>query len=251
MLKARIIPCLDVRNGRTVKGIGFENMVDSGDPVEQALRYAEAGADELVWLDIAATVENQPLSLHQISQVRIRLKIPLTVGGGVRTSADAGRLLHHGADKVSINAAALLKPALIEEVAARWGSQCMVVAVDAKRTASGYGVFSHGGRRPAGRELGAWLMEAEARGAGEFLLTSIDRDGSQGGYDLEMVDYARSRTKRPIIVSGGAGTVDHLADMLSRGHTALLLASILHQGQTTVPILKRELARRGFAVRVS
>lgn len=250
MLRARIIPCLDVRNGRTVKGIGFQDMVDSGDPVEQAVRYAEAGADELVWLDIAATVENQPMSLHQISQVRSRLKIPLTVGGGVRAAADADRLLYQGADKVSINTAALVQPTLIEDVAKRWGSQCMVVAVDAKRTRHGYGVFSHGGRRPTGRELGEWITEAEERGAGEFLLTSIDHDGSQRGYDLEMVEYVRSRTKRPIIVSGGAGTVDHLADMLSRGHTALLLASILHQGQTTISALKRELGQRGFAVRV-
>lgn len=251
MLKARIIPCLDVRNGRTVKGVGFEDMVDSGDPVEQALQYAEAGADELVWLDIAATVDNQPVSLHQISRVRDQLKIPLTVGGGVRTAADADRLLYYGADKVSINTAALLTPELIEAVANRWGAQCMVVAVDAKRTGYGYGVFSHGGRRPTGRELGDWLREAEARGAGEFLLTSIDHDGGQNGYDVEMVEYARAHTKRPIIVSGGAGTVDHLAQMLYRGHTALLLASILHQGQTTIAALKRELSQRGYAVRVS
>lgn len=250
MLKARIIPCLDVRNGRTVKGVGFADMVDSGDPIEQALRYAEAGADEVVWLDIAATVENQPLALQQISQVRDRLNIPLTVGGGVRTALDADRLLYHGADKVSVNTAALMNPVLIEDIAARWGAQCMVVAVDARRTESGYGVFSHGGQRPVGRELGAWVQEAEDRGAGEFLLTSIDRDGGQSGYDMEMVDYVRSWTKRPIIVSGGGGNVEHLAEMLSRGHTALLLASILHQGQTTISALKRELAQRGYAVRV-
>jgi cyclase len=250
VLRARIIPCLDVQHGRTVKGVGFSDMVDSGDPVEQAIRYAQDGADELVWLDIAATVEERELSLHQIGQVRLALNIPLTVGGGVRTVADADRLLLHGADKVSMNSAALQNPSLITEVAQRWGSQCTVVAVDAKRTDTGFGVFSHAGRRDAGRELGDWLKEAEARGAGEFLLTSIEQDGGQQGYDLEMVEYARSHTSRPIIVSGGAGTVDHLADMLDRGHQALLVASMLHHGRTTISALKRELGERGFAVRV-
>lgn len=250
MLKARIIPCLDVRNGRTVKGVGFEDLVDSGDPVELALRYAEDGADELVWLDIAATIEDRDFSLEQIRRVRTGLKVPLTVGGGVRTADDVGRLLESGADKVSINSAALSNPTLIEEVARHWGSQCVVVAVDARRMGQEYGVFSHGGRHPVGRVLGEWLCEAEERGAGEFLLTSIDRDGGQQGYDRDMVEYARARTRRPIIASGGAGTVDHLAAMLSRGHMALLLASMLHRGQTSVSALKTALSKRGFPVRV-
>ncbi len=250
MLQARIIPCLDVLHGRTVKGVGFENMVDSGDPIELALRYAQDGADELVWLDIAATVEDRDLSLGQIHRLRRDLNIPLTVGGGVRSVDDVGRLLEHGADKVSINSAAIANPPLIEEVARRWGSQCVVVAVDAKRVNGRFGVFSHGARRDTGLELGEWLVQAEDRGAGEFLLTSIDEDGAQRGYDLSMVEFARARTRRPIIISGGAGAVDHLAQMLGRGHTALLLASMLHRGQTTVAQLKRELAQRGFPVRV-
>lgn len=251
MLQARIIPCLDVRHGRTVKGIHFENMVDSGDPVDQALYYAQDGADEIVWLDITATLEDRAMQLNQIATLRRQLKIPLTVGGGIRTIADVERVLHQGADKVSINSAAVQNPALIEEVARRWGSQCVVVAIDAKRVEGELQVFSHGGHRPTGRVLGPWLHEAEDRGAGEFLLTSIDCDGAQQGYDLELMDFARRHTVRPMIASGGAGSVEHLAGMLAQGHTALLLASLLHQGQTTVGTLKRQLAERGFAVRVA
>lgn len=249
MLKPRIIPCLDVRHGRTVKGIQFQNMVDSGDPVALALEYADDGADELVWLDIAATVEESRIHHEQIMDLRTRLKIPLTVGGGVRRLQDVESLLDHGADKVSINSAALANPSLIEEVARRWGSQCVVVAVDARRVTGHLQVFSHGGRQNVGRELGSWLREAEERGAGEFLLTSIDHDGSQHGYDLEMLNYARALTHRPIIASGGAGSVDHLAALLNEGHQAMLVASLLHQGRSTVSTLKRQLRQRGFSVR--
>lgn len=249
MLRARVIPCLDVRHGRTVKGVRFQNVVDSGDPVALALQYAEDGADELVWLDIVATVEESRIQHQQIAALRAQLKIPLTVGGGVRNLDDVETLLRHGADKVSINSAALANPALIEQVAHRWGSQCMVVAIDARRVGGQMHVFSHGGRQNTGRELGAWIREADTRGAGEFLLTSIDHDGSQRGYDVDMLNYARSLSKRPIIASGGAGSVDHLADLLNAGHQAMLLASMLHQGQTTVRELKRQLRQRGFIVR--
>jgi cyclase len=250
MLQARIIPCLDVRQGRTVKGVNFQNMVDSGDPVEQALFYAQDGADEIVWLDITATLEDRALYLRQIAELRRQLKIPLTVGGGIRAIADVERVLNHGADKVSINSAAVHRPELVEEVAHRWGSQCVVVAIDAKRVNGEFEVFSHGGQRATGRRLGPWLHEAQERGAGEFLLTSIDSDGVQAGYDVAMMNFARRQTVRPIIASGGAGSIDHLADMLAQGHTALLLASLLHRGQITVQTLKRQLKDRGFAIRV-
>ncbi len=249
MLLPRLIPCMDVHHGRTVKGVEFEDLVDSGDPVQLALQYAADGADELVWLEISATVEGQNLPLQRISELRSRLNIPLTVGGGIHSLGDTEQLLQQGADKVSINSAALLNPSLITEVAHRWGSQCMVVSVDARRTEQGYSVFSHGGKRPTGRELGAWIHEADERGAGEFLLTSITHDGSQDGYDVAMLDYARQFTRRPIIASGGAGSADHLATALNRGHTALLLASILHQGRTSISTLKSQLRQRGFPIR--
>ncbi|MCY0897686.1 MAG: HisA/HisF-related TIM barrel protein [Firmicutes bacterium] len=250
MLRARVIPCLDVRHGRTVKGVQFQNVVDAGDPVSLGLQYAEDGADELVWLDIVATVEDTRVQVEQIARLRAGLKIPLTVGGGIKSLNDMETLLYHGADKVSINSAALADPALIEEGAKRWGSQCVVVAIDARQWDGQYRVFSHGGRRDAERELGDWLREAESRGAGEFLLTSIDHDGRQSGYDLAMLDYARSQTSRPIIASGGAGTIDHLAACFDRGHLTVLLASILHRQQLTVAQIKEELARRGYPVRL-
>lgn len=250
MLKARIIPCLDVRQGRTVKGVGFQNLVDSGDPVALGLAYAEDGADELVWLEIAATTDGTPPALALIDTLRQRLKIPLTVGGGITSQADAAAYLQHGADKVSINTAAVNHPALISDIAQRWGSQCVVVAIDVTRQAGRFLVRTHGGRNATGRELGAWLKEAEERGAGEFLLTSIDRDGRQSGYDIELLDFARHHTSRPIIASGGAGSVDDLAAAIARGHQALLIASLLHQGKSRIASIKRELNQRGYAVRV-
>ena len=249
-MKARIIPCVAVRHGRTVKGVGFEQMEDVGDPVEQALRYAYDGAHELVWLDIAATVDDKAVSVQQIAQLRQDLKIPLTVGGGVRTLDDVYTLLSAGADKVSINSAALETPDLIDAVARRWGSQCVVVAVDAKRVDRQYQVFSHGGRRAAGITLGDWLAEAQSRGAGEFLVTSIDTDGRQQGYDHEMLEFAMRLVNRPLIASGGAGSIDHMVEMMEQGCLSLLLASLLHRGQTTVSELKRALAQRGFPIRV-
>lgn len=249
MLRVRLIPCLDVRNGRTVKGVRFQNLIDSGDPVELALRYADDGADELVWLDIAATVDDQELQLDQISQLRSSLRIPLTVGGGIRGVDDVERLLKHGADKVSMNSAVFSRPTLIEEVARRWGSQCTVVAVDVVRAKGQYEVYSHGGHRDTGRELGDWLKEAESYGAGEFLLTSIDQDGRQEGYDITMMNYARTCTSRPLIASGGAGHLDHFADLYAAGHSSMLVASLLHQEKITIADIKAHLHERGIPVR--
>lgn len=249
MLRARIIPCVDVRHGRTVKGVNFGQLVDSGDPVELSLKYAHDGADEVVWLDIVATLEERRAQHEQIGQLRRDLNIPLTVGGGIREIGDVEVLLEEGADKVSINSAALSHPDLIEEVAKRWGSQCVVVAIDAMRVGGEYRVFSHGGRYDARRELGSWLHEAQERGAGEFLLTSIDQDGRQQGYDLAMLDYARQHCQRPLIASGGAGKVEHLAIAMAHGHTSLLVASMLHQGIITVRSLKSTLKTMGGWVR--
>ncbi|MCL5116543.1 MAG: imidazole glycerol phosphate synthase cyclase subunit [Firmicutes bacterium] len=251
MLTARLIPCLDVKHGRTVKGVTFDHLTDQGDPIALALAYAADGADEIVWLDITATLDDVRPRHEQIARLRSQLRIPLTVGGGIRGVADVEGLIDHGADKVSINSAALADPRLIEQVAIRWGSQATIVAVDAQWQAGEYRVFSHGGRRDAGRELGDWLREAEARGAGEFLITSIDQDGRQQGYDVTMLRYARTLVKRPIIASGGAGHVNHLARLLDEGgQYGLLLASLLHGGQTSVGELKRQLHARGYRVRV-
>ncbi|AEW06200.1 1-(5-phosphoribosyl)-5-((5-phosphoribosylamino) methylideneamino)imidazole-4-carboxamideisomerase [Sulfobacillus acidophilus DSM 10332] len=245
----RIIPCLDVRHGRVVKGVHFENLVDSGDPVELAARYDQEGADELVWLDIVATVEDLALSLSLIQQARDQLAIPLTVGGGIRSIGHVEDLLAHGADKVSINSYALIHPDIITQIADRWGSQCVVVAVDAKREGDHFQVYSHGGRQRTPYELGEWLREAEDRGAGEFLLTSMDKDGTQTGYDLAMLAYARTMVQRPVIASGGAGSITHIEEALTQGNQAVLLASILHQERLSIADIKRTLLTKGVTVR--
>ncbi|MCY0863761.1 MAG: imidazole glycerol phosphate synthase subunit HisF [Sulfobacillus sp.] len=245
----RIIPCLDVRHGRVVKGVHFENLVDSGDPVELAARYGQEGADELVWLDIVATVEDLALSLSLIQQARDQLAIPLTVGGGIRSIGHVEDLLAHGADKVSINSYALSHPDIITQIADRWGSQCVVVAVDAKREGDHFQVYSHGGRQRTPYELGEWLREAEDRGAGEFLLTSMDKDGTQTGYDLAMLAYARTMVQRPVIASGGAGSIAHIEEALTQGNQAVLLASILHQERLSIADIKRTLLTKGVTVR--
>lgn len=245
----RIIPCLDVRHGRVVKGVHFENLVDSGDPVELAARYDQEGADELVWLDIVATVEDLALSLSLIQQARDQLAIPLTVGGGIRSIGHVEDLLAHGADKVSINSYALSHPDIITQIADRWGSQCVVVAVDAKREGDHFQVYSHGGRQRTPYELGEWLREAEDRGAGEFLLTSMDKDGTQTGYDLAMLAYARTMVQRPVIASGGAGSITHIEEALTQGNQAVLLASILHQERLSIADIKRTLLTKGVTVR--
>lgn len=249
MLLPRIIPCLDVRHGRVVKGVRFLDLKDSGDPVELAAYYAASGADEVVWLDIVATVEELELATDLIAQARRRVDIPMTIGGGIRSLRQVEALLEAGADKVSINTYAIQNPQVIGQVAARWGSQCMVVAVDARREGDHFQVYTHGGRQRTDWELGAWLRAAEAEGAGEFLLTSMDRDGTQAGYDLPMLRFARGLVHRPVIASGGAGSIDDLTEALRDGQDALLLASILHQGTLTIPAIKAELARRGLPVR--
>jgi cyclase len=236
-------------HGRVVKGTHFENLQDSGDPVELCVKYAEDGADELVWLDITATVEDEELSLDLISRAREELSIPLTVGGGIRSIRHVEELLEHGADKVSINTYGLEHPGILGDVARRWGSQCLVVAVDAQWEEDHYQVYSHGGRSRTQRELAAWLEEAQEAGAGEFLLTSIDRDGTQDGYDLPMLRYARERVSRPIIASGGAGSASHLLRAIQEGQQAVLLASLLHQNHMTIAYIKEQLAMEGVDVR--
>ncbi|SMC02344.1 imidazole glycerol phosphate synthase subunit hisF [Sulfobacillus thermosulfidooxidans DSM 9293] len=249
VVKPRIIPCLDVKHGRVVKGVNFNDLQDSGDPVELAVKYCDDGADELVWLDIIATVEDQELSLDLIQKARDSLSIPLTVGGGIRSIRHVEQLLEHGADKVSINTYGLENPKILEEVARRWGEQCLVVAIDAKLEGDHYQVYVHGGRTRTHYDLGSWLKQAEDLGAGEFLLTSIDYDGTQRGYDLPMLRYARQIVHRPVIASGGAGSIEHLAEAIEEGQQAVLLASLLHQKQITIGEIKAALFEKGLDIR--
>lgn len=249
MLLPRIIPCLDVRHGRVVKGVNFLDLQDNGDPVELAEYYARTGADEVVWLDIVATVDELELATDLIARARARVDVPMTVGGGIRALHQVASLLGAGADKVSINTYAAENPDIISQVAARWGSQCMVVAVDARREGDHFQVYTHGGRKRSEWALGPWLRRAQEEGAGEFLLTSMDRDGTRSGYDLPMLEYARSLVQRPIIASGGAGSIEDLAEALRHGQDALLIASILHQKDVTVEQIKATLAAKGVAVR--
>ncbi|MBL8898897.1 MAG: imidazole glycerol phosphate synthase subunit HisF [Planctomycetes bacterium] len=255
MLKRRVIPCLDVDRGRVVKGTSFRDLVDAGDPVEQAQRYAEAGADELVFLDISATHEGRGAVYEAIARCAERIFVPLTVGGGMRSCEDFARALGAGADKVAVNTAAVEREALIAEGAARFGSQCIVVAVDVRRVPGGgapaWEVVTHGGRRSTGLDALAWLARAEFLGAGEFLLTSMDRDGQRRGYDLELHRAAARALRVPVIASGGAGEPAHMAEVLLQGGAdAVLAASIFHFGTWTVQGVKRELASRGVPVRL-
>ena len=254
MLTRRIIPCLDVKDGRVVKGTGFVELRDAGDPVEQAALYDAQGADELCFLDISASPEGKATIVDVVARTADRLFIPLTVGGGVRTVADAEALLYAGADKVSINTAALRRPELVDECAARFGSQAIVVAVDAKRRgadeADGWEVYSHGGHMPEGRDALAWCREAADRGAGELLVTSMDKDGTRTGYDLALVRAVVDGVTVPVIASGGVGTLEHLADGLAiGGASAVLAASIFHYGQHTIGEAKAFLAGRGLPIR--
>lgn len=244
-LARRVIPCLDVAGGRVVKGVRFQDLVDQGDPAEAALRYAGQGADEIVFLDIGAAPEGRDTRLDWVERTARQVFIPLTVGGGVRSEEDARRLLRSGADKVGINSAAVENPELISILARRFGSQCVVLSVDAKRGE----VVTKGGRHPTGIDALAWIREGVERGAGEILLTSIDRDGTQGGYDLELIRQAVRSVGVPVIASGGAGTPEHLADGLAAGAAAVLAASIFHQGTYTVGQVKRSLAEAGFPIR--
>jgi len=255
-LTCRIIPCLDVNAGRVVKGVNFVNLVDAGDPVEIARRYDEQGADELTFLDITASSEDRDLILPVIERVAEQVFIPLTVGGGVRQVSDVRRLLNAGADKVSINTAAVANPQLVEDAAGHYGSQCIVVAIDAKRVSGAdepprWEVFTHGGRNATGLDAIEWARRLAQMGAGELLLTSMDRDGTQQGFDLELTRAVADAVPVPVIASGGVGELAHLADgVLIGGASAVLAASIFHYGHHTVREAKEYMAARGIAVRL-
>lgn len=250
MLTRRLIVCLDVKGGRVVKGVRFEGLRDIGDPVELALRYEREGADEVTFLDISASVEERETLWELVRRTAERLFIPLTVGGGVRTVEDVGRALRAGADKVSINSAAVARPELLTECAERFGAQCVVASIDARRDGPGWRVHTHGGRRPTDLEAVAWARECVARGAGEVLLTSIDQDGARSGYDLELTRAVADAVEVPVIASGGAGSAEHVREGLVRGGAdAALVAGILHDGLTTVGAIKSLLVASGLPIR--
>jgi imidazole glycerol-phosphate synthase subunit HisF len=251
VLAKRVIPCLDVDSGRVVKGTRFVDLVDAGDPVELAARYDREGADELVFLDITATVEGRSATLDVISRTAEQVFIPLTVGGGVRDEDGVDALLRAGADKVSLNTAAIREPALLQRCAERFGSQCMVVAIDARRRNGGWEVVVDAGRTPTGRDVVDWAVEATSeRGAGEVLLTSIDRDGTGDGYDLALLDSVCPRVTVPVVASGGAGAAEHFAEALAPGRAdAALAASRFHFEELTIHDVKELLATRGIEVR--
>lgn len=250
MLAKRIIPCLDVDKGRVVKGIQFVNLTDAGDPVEAATAYNEAGADELVFLDITASHEKRPIILDVVEKTAAAVFMPLTVGGGLRTVEEIRALLAAGADKVSINTSAVERPDFINEASGRFGNQCIVVAIDAKRRSDGWEVYTHGGRRAAGRDAVAWAKEAERRGAGEILLTSMDADGTKQGYDVELTRAVAGAVGIPVIASGGAGSPEHFYEALTRGGAdAALAASVFHFGELSITEIKKYLASRNVAVR--
>lgn len=254
-LAKRIIPCLDVTAGRVVKGVNFVNLRDAGDPVEIARRYDQQGADELTFLDITASSDHRDLILHIIEDVAAQVFIPLTVGGGVRAVEDVRRLLHAGADKVTINTAAVTNPQLVKDASDRFGSQCIVVAIDAKQTVWGaapkWEIFTHGGRKPTGLDAVDWARRMEALGAGEILLTSMDRDGAKIGFDLNLTRAISDAVSIPIIASGGVGTLQHLADGVKQGGAdAVLAASIFHFGEFTVEQAKRHMRDQGIEVRL-
>ncbi len=250
-LAKRIIPCLDVDRGRVVKGVNFVGLRDAGDPVGIARRYNEQGADELTFLDITASSDERELILPVVESVAAQVFIPLTVGGGVRKVEDVRRLLNAGADKVSINTAAVQNPRLVADAAGRYGSQCIVVAIDAKRSSSGWEVFTHGGRRQTGLDAVDWARRMQDLGAGEILLTSMDRDGTKSGFDLALTRAVADAVNVPVIASGGVGGLEHLADGVLEGHAdAVLAASIFHFGEFTVREAKEFMARRGIEVRL-
>lgn len=254
MLATRIIPCLDVDNGRVVKGVRFVEIRDAGDPVEIARRYDQEGADELTFLDITASSDNRETMVHVVEQVAGEVFIPLTVGGGIRTLADIRRMLNAGADKVSINTAAVFNPEFVREAAERFGSQCIVVALDAKQVASEpprWEIFTHGGRKPTGLDAVEWARKMVEYGAGEILLTSMDRDGTKSGFDLALTRAMSEAVSVPVIASGGVGNLQHLADGVTNGKAdAVLAASIFHFGEYTIRQAKEYMAERGIEVRL-
>lgn len=245
----RVVPCLDVRDGRVVKGVKFQNLRDAGDPVEAALRYEEEGADELVLLDVSATPEGKSHAVETVAKVRAGLGIPLLVGGGIRELYNAGQLLEAGADKVALNSAAFDRPELIAEIASRFGVQCTVIAIDAAREGEGWVPTRNGGRVRLERDAIAWAREAVALGAGEILLTSWDRDGTRAGYDLELLQAVTESVNVPVIASGGAATIGHLQEAVAAGADAVLAASIFHDGEFSVADVKRGLIDLSVEVR--
>jgi imidazole glycerol-phosphate synthase subunit HisF len=250
-LAKRIIPCLDVTAGRVVKGVNFVALRDAGDPVEIARRYDEQGADELTFLDITASSDERDTIVNVVESVAAQVFIPLTVGGGVRSTADVRRLLNAGADKVSINTAAVQDPGVVEDAAGRFGAQCIVVAIDAKRAGAGWEVFTHGGRKPTGLDAVEWARRMQAAGAGEILLTSMDRDGTRTGFDLALTRAVAEAVDVPVIASGGVGTLEHLAAGVIEGKAdAVLAASIFHYGEYTVRQAKEVMAAHGIEVRL-
>lgn len=251
MLKKRVVPCLDVKGGRVVKGVRFENLRDVGDPAELAARYSEEGADEVVFLDIGASKEERRTTLDVVRRTAERLFIPLTVGGGIRTAQDVQDALNAGADKVSMNTAAVLRPELISECSDRFGAQCVVLALDAKQAGEGrWEVFTHGGSKATGLDAVEWAKRAVDLGAGELLLTSMDRDGTRAGYDLPLIRAVAAAAKVPIVASGGAGSLEHFAEVLQPGCAdAALAASLFHERTLTVGQVKAFLAQRGVRVR--
>jgi cyclase len=253
MLKARIIPCLDVKDGRVVKGVNFVNLRDAGDPVEIAKAYDKAGADELCFLDITATHENRGIIFDVVSRTAEACFMPLTVGGGVRTTEDIRKLLLAGADKVSINTAAVKNRSFVREGAEKFGSQCVVVAIDAKQVAPHqWQIFTHGGREPTGIDAIAFAQEVVALGAGELLVTSMDRDGTGKGFDIALMRAITDKVRVPVIASGGVGTLDHLVEGVRDGHaSAVLAASIFHFGQFTISEAKIHMAERGIPMRLA
>ncbi|MFT5485478.1 MAG: cyclase [Paracoccaceae bacterium] len=251
MLKARIIPCLDVKNGRTVKGVNFVDLIDAGDPVEQAKVYDSQGADELTFLDITASHENRDTIFDVVSRTAEQCFMPLTVGGGVRQVEDIRKLLLAGADKVSINTAAVHRPEFVGEAAEKFGAQCIVVAIDAKSTGPDkWEIFTHGGREPTGIDAIEWAKRMAGLGAGEILLTSMDRDGTRSGFDIDLTRTLADSVPVPVIASGGVGTLDHLVAGVRDGHaSAVLAASIFHFGEFSIPEAKAHMAAAGVAVR--
>ena len=250
MLKNRIIPCLDVKNGRVVKGINFVDLKDAGDPVEQAKIYSDGGADEICFLDITASNENRDTIYDVVERTSKNCFVPLTVGGGVRSIEDINKLLNCGADKVSINTAAVQNPKVVEESSKKFGSQCIVVAIDAKKNGESWEIFTHGGRKSTGINAIEFANKMANCGAGELLVTSMDKDGTQSGYDIELMKIISSNVNIPVIASGGVGTLDHLAEGIKSGASAVLAASIFHYGTYSVKEAKHYLASKDIPVRI-
>lgn len=251
MYAKRIIPCLDVKNGRVVKGMSFVNLVDAGDPVESAMQYDKQGADELVFLDITASSDSRNITIDMVEKVANSIFIPFTVGGGIRSVEDFNVLLRAGADKVSVNSAAVYRPELISEAAYKFGSQCVVAAIDAKRNGDNWEVYVNGGRTPVGMDAIEWAVKCEKLGAGEILLTSMDEDGQKKGYDIALTRAVSEKVNIPVIASGGAGALEHFYDAFTEGKAdAVLAASLFHFGEIPIPELKKYLNEKGIPVRL-